>query len=118
MTFSFEAPGTPAPWTAWPKRGKPPVGFQRMKAWQVQLQVRARMAWGARDPLTGPVGLRFAFYMPKKAKGDLTNLVKAAEDALQGILIQNDKQVVHLEAAKTTIDRAEGLTVIWLTVEA
>ena len=81
MEVSFEVPGDPAPWTSWPKRGKPPIGFLRMQAWKLQIQAHARVAWGDRPLLTGNVRLRFVFYLPKKGKGDLTNMIKAAEDA-------------------------------------
>jgi crossover junction endodeoxyribonuclease RusA len=46
-------------------------------------------------PHTGPVALTMTFYRPAK-RGDLSNRVKVAEDALQGYLYNDDKQVVEL----------------------
>ena len=71
------------------------------------------------DPEVGPVGLLLSFYLPvpgswsKKRrlaalsgkilpakKPDLDNLVKAVIDALLGVLIMDDRQIVELSAAK------------------
>lgn len=60
--------------------------------------------------LDGPVSVRFYFWRRRsdyttpqarrhrKHDADVTNLQKATEDALQKILFENDKQVVHVES--------------------
>ncbi len=72
-----------------------------------------RLAWLARNqykgkPLSGPIELRVTFYMraPKKrvrtfpsVKPDLDNLIKC-KDALNGILWEDDAQIVRLNAQK------------------
>lgn len=116
--LALEVKGEPAPWTTWPKRGKPPLGFQKMVAWQLQIQAAAKVAWGGKPLLTGPVHLSFVFYT-QRGCGDLSNYVKAAEDALQGIVLKNDRQTVHIEAVKRpmAVGTTEGLTVVWLHEE-
>lgn len=61
---------------------------------------------GTQDQLTGKIVLRFFFWRNRaeyttpqarthrKHEADLTNLVKSTEDALQGILFVNDKDVI------------------------
>ena len=123
MMWEFTVPGDPAPWTAWPKRGVPPEGFLRMQAWQSQIQ--AIQYWrggdGPGEPIAGPVRLELEFYLlpPKKPtneypRQDNTNLIKACEDALQGIVFVNDSQVVVTRAKKAyaTKDSNAGFTVI------
>lgn len=62
------------------------------------------------EPDPGGIGLRFFFWrnraeyttpnqrQHRKHEADLTNLVKATEDALQGILFENDRDTRHIEA--------------------
>lgn len=67
------------------------------------------------EPLAGPVGLEFYFwrqlvtYQGEKRKNrknrvDATNLQKACEDAVQGVLIDNDRDVV--EVASWVVEQA------------
>ena len=106
----FVVPGLPSPWTVWVKRGPPPAGFERMRAYQETIQAYARRAWGDRDSLRGPVHVDTEFYLPSpgvetarkyrfpiRAGGhdpDLDNLRKVAIDAIQGIIVVNDVLVV------------------------
>ena len=43
-----------------------------------------------------PVSYALVWYRPRKA-GDLSNVIKALEDALEGIVFENDRQVYHFE---------------------
>lgn len=45
----------------------------------------------------GELSATFHFYRPRKA-GDLSNRIKLLEDALQGILYENDSQIVEIHA--------------------
>lgn len=73
-------------------------------------------------PLSGPVSLNLTFYMPipasrKRIKGigsgavphsikpDLDNLIKAATDAANGILWEDDSQIACVLAAKYYSDK-------------
>jgi len=85
----------------------------------------ARMAMverGILAPLEGPVALRLVVLHPRPKRvgrahvlhgcaqrafcagggsiPDLSNVVKALEDGLQGVVFQNDSQVVYLESSK------------------
>ena len=69
---------------------------------------KSLVAWKARQdgiqPLHGPIVLTVAYHpkRPKKWTGgpvrrqDVSNVVKVAEDALQGVAFVNDSQVVEL----------------------
>lgn len=84
------------------------------------------------EMITGKVELKFYFWRVieqyerpggRKASdhvSDTTNMQKATEDALQGVLIHNDRDVVAcssviIEQAKAKVEGAEGLVVIHLT---
>ena len=47
--------------------------------------------------LSGPVALELHVYRERRS-GDLSNRIKIIEDALQGVLYENDSQVVELHA--------------------
>lgn len=58
-------------------------------------------------PVTGPLAMRLEFYLPRGVslpkkivhhvtKPDVSNLVKAVEDALAGVIYADDKQIVSL----------------------
>jgi Holliday junction resolvase RusA-like endonuclease len=65
-------------------------------------------------PYDGPIVLSLALYRPAK-RGDLSNRIKIVEDALQGLLYEDDSQVVELHAAR--FDDATCPRVV-VTVEA
>ncbi len=100
----------------------------RLVAWQDKIRENARAEFGPFEPWTGPISISATFHvkraMPKGSEGklavpdikfdelystdrlkhkssDLTNLIKAAEDALERIVYVNDAQVCihgHCEA--------------------
>lgn len=62
-------------------------------------------------PVEGPLAMHLEFYLPRGAslpkrvvhhitKPDVSNLVKAVEDALCGVIYQDDKQIVALTVEK------------------
>lgn len=100
-------------------RGRTVVSAEA-KHYRAQVMLEAARA-GVGQPLDGPIALRVAYHpkMPKKWRGgpvrsfDLSNVVKIAEDALNGIAWLDDKQVAAL-----TVRRAEpvpdgALVVTW-----
>ena len=121
MEYCFTIPGQPSPWQVYTRRGKPSLGFEKMRAWQAQIQAHVRSQMDKEPLFRGPVLLTMDFYLvwpdtaPQRQpdaiarwrrehlakKPDLTNLVKAAEDAIAPLLFAvGDQQVVSITAAK------------------
>lgn len=119
---AFTVEGLPAPWTS-PRRGRgggsiPTKASGRMKAWQDRVKLAATAAMRGRRLIDGPVGLMLDFTMWEDGeswiqvdnydpephlnfkKPDLTNLIKATEDALSGIVFKDDCQVTWIDARK------------------
>ena len=109
---SFMVLGHPAPWSVYTRRGKPSLSFQNMQSWQAQIQAAAKVAWAGRPLLAGPVKLDVVFYDAKAHRHDRTNLLKAFEDAIQGIIFKNDVQVTEGTTRKEY--RSDGYTVAWV----
>ena len=63
------------------------------------------MAAWPRDqpPLIGAVGLQVTFYRESEL-GDVDNLLKPIQDALQGIVYHNDRQISDVTARRRDID--------------
>ena len=110
----FTVPGEPCPWTVWTRRGPKPVGFEKMEAWQNDIQAAAIQRCGGKLLWAGMVSLEMDFFRgipawaPLRAdaleawiqrhiikKPDWLNYFKAAEDALQGVVIANDSLVIE-----------------------
>ncbi len=109
--------GRPVPWKA-PTTTRTGHSFKdkRMVAWQEQVREAARAAMGDRVPYSHPVLLKclFAFEPHNRSQTpDLSNLVKCCEDALQKIVITNDRNVAKNEGER--IDNAQfGRATIWV----
>lgn len=56
-----------------------------------------------REIMEGPIGVVLTVYFPNK-RGDLDNRIKPTLDALQGVAIWDDKQIVDIHA-KRLIDK-------------
>jgi Holliday junction resolvase RusA-like endonuclease len=110
----FRVPGRAISWAV-PDIGKDANGKrwalkdQRLCRWQQTVQGYARKAWGCGEKAyTGPVGLSLWFYLRENgATPDITNLEKAFEDALQGVIIGNDRAVCAKHAERYFIPRGE-----------
>jgi crossover junction endodeoxyribonuclease RusA len=77
----------------------------------------------------GPVSVTITFVMPRRAsepkrttpahvrKPDIDKLIRAALDAITGIVFTDDSQVVHVTAHKHTAEIGEqpGMHVMWAT---
>jgi Holliday junction resolvase RusA-like endonuclease len=97
----FTVPGDPHPWGVFTRYSKSP-SKERLKAYQEHVQAVAKQAMAGQEPWSGPVTLTLVFNCPPKGykKWDVTNLQKAAEDALKNIVMVDDKQVVMTFARK------------------
>lgn len=63
-------------------------------AWQQEVALRAMAARKISKPYEGPVEVKMVARFAKGPIGDACNLLKAAEDSLQGVVFVNDRQVV------------------------
>lgn len=125
MRVSFTVPGRPSRWMR-PgedsRKGKKTHRFTDAKAEAGKRSIKdeAALAWGKRDPLTGPVLLhaRFIFAIPPSwpralraaalegrvwhvSDPDLDQLVKQVKDALKHVAYVDDNQVVgYRDSAK------------------
>ena len=132
--YSFDIPGEPIPWSVWMRRSKPTLRQQALKDYQLTIQINLKGKYEI-PPIKGPVILRLEFKMPlpkgvPKNPGkrnlwlkthyprhcDLRNLEKAAEDACQGILFLDDRQVVFSSGNKEYAEDDKPKTLIFLDV--
>lgn len=103
----------PEPWTS-PSASASRIGGRvvarvhknaRLRAYQEAIKEALE---GVDEPRDGPVDLEFYFWrqleqyktdkdkLRRRNRADVTNLQKALEDAIQGILITNDRNVVSI----------------------
>lgn len=94
------------------------AGGERTKNWRAVVALAARSAY-RETPDTGPLSLRLMFFMPRPKshyrsngelkpnapylhvkKPDTTKLIRSTEDALTGIVWQDDSQIAHQQADK------------------
>lgn len=94
-------------WRVW--RGRAVVSTEA-RAYKLNARLRA-LSQGMR-PVSGPVVLNLVVYRARKA-GDLSNRIKVAEDALQGVAYTNDSQVVELHA-RLEDDPGNPRLVVWV----
>jgi Holliday junction resolvase RusA-like endonuclease len=85
--------------------------YKRFTGWIAEVKLQAEPCTiGRRGVYGGPVKLRVVFYVHcqrEQWEPDTTNLVKAFEDALQGVVYANDRQVKETHARKIT-DKSEA----------
>ena len=108
--ISFTVPGrcipTPRPrvsryGTHYPKRYTDWLDSARVEAYRAC----GRVLWD------GPVSVTVAFY-GARANADIDNLLKSVLDAIQGVLIVDDKQVQTVEARKEPTEGEPAQTLI------
>lgn len=110
--IEFVVPGRPVPAVRMTQRSK----WVDPQA-QRYLEYKEFAGWIAKQavkqkPITGQVAAKFRFYLkPKGRNPDLSNLIKAIEDALNKIVWKDDVQVRHIDASmiisKDEPERAE-----------
>lgn len=89
---------------------------ERTRKYEQIVRNEAERAMAGREPFDGPVGVRcqFCFKTPKKnaekegewrvGRPDLDNLLKAVTDAMNGIVYNDDSQIVMTLATKKQTD--------------
>ena len=86
----------------------------RIKAWQDQIAWAAKAAMAGEDPYTGDVALETIFYRKDTRRCDIDNLNKAVWDACNGIVWEDDSQVVEVKSYKYTGQSRPGVHItVW-----
>lgn len=62
---------------------------------------------GERPRFTGPVSLEMRFYEPDRRRRDPSNLVKLIEDAMTGVVYQDDVQICRSTWERAGVDRRD-----------
>jgi Holliday junction resolvase RusA-like endonuclease len=75
---------------------------QKYFDWKNAVHLAARAAWGA-EPFDGPVNVKIVFALVKRGRCDLDNLIGGCLDALQGVLFEDDRQVVKVSGSLFTM---------------
>ena len=73
---------------------------QRVVDWQRTVAEYARMYMFDWDLLTGDLLVSLDFYLPTRRRVDLDNLSKGVLDGLNGVVWEDDKQIVGLMLSK------------------
>jgi len=71
-----------------------------VKAWQAIVKREAFAAMYQRDKFSGPVAVDLEFHLPTKRRIDADNLSKGVLDALNGVVFDDDCQVMDLHITK------------------
>ncbi len=97
--LSFTVPGRcvpcPRPRVVYGRKAHYP---KRYTDWRASAQIEAYRACG-RMLYEGPVSMAVAFY-GARPNADIDNLLKSVLDAIQGVVIVDDKQVHYVEMRK------------------
>lgn len=96
-------------WRTWRNRA---VVSAEAKAYKQD--VRCRL-FGRGDVTLEPVGVRLLCEPPDKRRRDLDNCLKVTLDALEGVLYENDRQVVEIEA-RMLAPATDGQGGVWVQV--
>ena len=115
--WGFWVEGHPIPQPRMTRAGRGAMAQHPVWAWRDAIGWSAREA-GLRTPMPKgtPVELIAHFWMKgaPTARPDLSNLLKAVEDALNGVAYEDDAQVVRVTGAKLQVPadgRGEGVAV-------
>ena len=72
---------------------------EEAKVFKKQVKLVAGVAMANQFALRGPLAVTIRLYRPQ-ASGDLDNFLKQPLDALQGVVYENDKQIIRLLAER------------------
>ncbi len=99
LPFEFTVPG-------------PPVSPQsrnkaRLKTWCASVRSAAQVIWKGRAPLNTPLKMTVTYYHEGDAvRIDIDNMIKPMQDALIGVVYDDDRQITEIAVRKTSIDLA------------
>lgn len=102
-------------------RGRPVSAQTRNRAalrhWQNRVRVECLALWGHKAPILEDVGIRVTHYCESNI-GDVDNLTKPIQDALQGFVYADDRQVSDIVANRRNIGGAFVVRIIPMQVLA
>lgn len=115
MMISFFVEGAPRAKQSFRSLGKR-GGYTpaHVKAWQKDVAWAAQQAMrqlGLLDPVRENVCAEFTFFLPDNRKIDLDNLSKSVADGLNGVVWEDDRQVVTLMLHKYICRERPGVLV-------
>ena len=112
LIVAFTIAGYPRPWQPARVAESRAFSLPLMRAWERRVADEARLAMGGRPPVAGPIRLELEFRFRRHGgRGDLTNLIKAAEDGLQGVVFANDRDVAGIAAKVREGEAADSMEV-------
>jgi Holliday junction resolvase RusA-like endonuclease len=88
------------------------IPSQRTLAWTAGAQVVMRLVMADAPPLVGEVGVHYIFYRQKNV-ADLGGMEAALDDAMQGIVIVNDRQIVN-RTSRRLRDGTQPRVEVWV----
>ncbi len=112
--IKFVVHGTPIPKQSYRAVKGGGYLYPRVVAWEQLISAYARQVMGGRSPLFGNLAMTILFVLPDHRKRDLDNLSKAVCDSLNGIVFEDDSQIVDLHLTKRVSKQAPG---IFVTIE-
>jgi Holliday junction resolvase RusA-like endonuclease len=126
---SFTVPAVPVAYARSRHNGRQHFTPAPLRSYMAEIALFARRAMEGREPLDGPLELLVGFQRVRKprraqpdgavldtARPDLSNLIKAVEDALNGIVYGDDSQIVSILADKRVTDMPGADPCISITV--
>lgn len=108
---TFTATGCPIPKQSFRVGKNGGYTDPRVTRWQDNIAAEAHQAMYQRDVMEGPVEVYIDFYLPDRRRRDIDNLSKAVLDACNGIVWQDDQQIVSLHLNKYLDSPELGVTV-------
>jgi crossover junction endodeoxyribonuclease RusA len=110
MLLEFTVPGPPV---SHQSHNKP-----KLSAWRRMVRSSAARVWGKRSPLESQLNIVVTYYHEGQAvRIDTDNMVKPIQDALIGLVYDDDCWITHTSSQKICIDgffRIRGLSQILL----
>lgn len=107
---AFTVQGQPVPKQSFRYREGGGYTDPRVKRWQSEVGWAARSAYLG-DPVACDLFVKLTFRLPNKRRMDADNLSKGTLDSCNGILWEDDKQIVHLEIKKRVDSTNPGVDV-------